>query len=120
MQLTLSRFHITVFSVLLCSGAGACLSLLMLGEALAQDKDIREASQSNVSTLPTVTPVNSRSQRLFINDSSSLKSSLETQGWTWIDQAGPFSRYRKGIQALTVNCGMSSPEYVVCDLNQTL
>jgi hypothetical protein len=122
MQSTLSRLHFTIVSVLLCSGAGACLSLLMLGSALAQAKDtsdVAESSLSMESITGSVTPVTSSSQRLFVTDSSSLKVGLEAQGWTWIDQAGPLSRYRKGSQALTVNCGMSSPEYMICDLNQT-
>jgi hypothetical protein len=122
MRFTLSRLHITIVSVLLCSGAGACLSLLMLGSALAQAKDTADVAESSLfieSTPGSVTPVTSSSQRLFVTDSSSLKVGLEAQGWTWIDQAGPLSRYRKGSQALTVNCGMSSPDYMICDLNQT-
>jgi hypothetical protein len=122
MQFTLSRLHITIVSVLLCSGAGACLSLLVLGAALAQAKDTSDVAESGVSVVSTpgtVTPVTSSSQRVFVTDFSSLKMGLEGQGWTWIDQGGPLVRYRKGSQALTVNCGMSSPEYMICDLNQT-
>jgi hypothetical protein len=122
MQSTLSRLHFTVFSVLLCSGAGACLSLLMLGSALAQVKDTSDVAKSSLSmesTPGTMPPVTVSSQRVFVTDFSSLKVSLESQGWTWIDQAGPLARYRKGSQALNVNCGMSSPDYMLCDLTQT-
>ncbi len=122
MQLTLSRSSLTVFSLLLCSGTGLLFSLSLLGAAIAQEK-----GNSNVAismslmdaTHVTGTPVNSRSQRVFVSDFSSLRTSLEGQGWTWIDQAGPLARYRKGSQALAVNCGMSSPDYMMCDLNQT-
>jgi hypothetical protein len=122
MKFSLSRSSIAVLSFLLCSGTGMLCAFFLLGAAIAQEKGTSDVSTSTVSmdsTRASVLSKISSSQRVFVNDFSSLRAGLESQGWTWIDQAGPLARYRRGSQALNVNCGMSSSDYMMCDLNQT-
>jgi hypothetical protein len=122
MEFILSRLRVAVFSLLLCSGIGTLLFLLLFGSALNQEKDTADILKSVFSmelNRATVAPVNSSQKRLLVKDFSALKTYLEEKGWTWTDQMGAFVKYHKKDQYLDANCGMYSRNYMICDLNQT-
>ncbi|MBE9014544.1 hypothetical protein IQ250_30595 [Pseudanabaenaceae cyanobacterium LEGE 13415] len=106
---------------LLCATGGLGF-FLYFGAALSQERDTPEILKSALQMElggRNVVLVNGNRDRLLVRSFDSLRTHLEQQGWTWEDQFGAVTFYRKDNQRVLANCGMYSRRYMLCDLTQT-
>ncbi|MGG6264783.1 hypothetical protein [Leptolyngbya sp. AN10] len=101
---------------------GGLAFFLYFGAALSQERDtseiVRAALQMEFGG-KNVVLVNGNRDRLLVRSFATLRTHLEQQDWTWENQFGAASFYRKDNQRILASCGMYSRRYMICDLART-